>query len=157
MLAVSDTSTLCYLILIKQIHLLPQLYQQVCIPTAVYQELRTSGTPESVKTWIAALPDWLFVQSVALSPEQDLALLDVGEREAIALAEHLQADVILLDERRGRTLATARGLRVVGLLGVLGAAAELDLADFSTAISCLQTTNFWVSPKLLKRLLEHYS
>jgi predicted nucleic acid-binding protein len=35
------------------------------------------------------------------------------------LAEECQADYLLIDEKRARSVAEARGLRVVGLLGVL--------------------------------------
>lgn len=49
MLIVADTSPLCYLILIHQIDLLPQLYEQICIPSAVVQELAVSESPEQVQ------------------------------------------------------------------------------------------------------------
>jgi predicted nucleic acid-binding protein len=39
MIIVSDTSPICYLLLIGEIELLPQLYGQVLIPQAVQQEL----------------------------------------------------------------------------------------------------------------------
>ena len=39
MIVVSDTSPICYLLLIGEIELLPQLYSQVIIPRIVGQEL----------------------------------------------------------------------------------------------------------------------
>lgn len=45
--------------------------------------------------------------------------LDRGEAEAIALAEELHADHLLIDERKGRRLARQRGVPVMGLLGVV--------------------------------------
>jgi predicted nucleic acid-binding protein len=46
------------------------------------------------------------------------ASLDAGEAEAIALALELSADLILLDEKDGRSVAARAGLRVTGVLGV---------------------------------------
>ena len=45
--------------------------------------------------------------------------LDHGEAAALALAVELQADVVLIDERRARAVASRLGLNVVGVLGVL--------------------------------------
>lgn len=45
--------------------------------------------------------------------------IDLGEAEAIALALELKAGLLLMDERRGRLVATSYGLQVTGLLGVL--------------------------------------
>ena len=45
--------------------------------------------------------------------------IHLGEAEAIMLALELKADLILMDERRGRALAMNYQLKVTGLLGVL--------------------------------------
>jgi len=45
--------------------------------------------------------------------------IDLGEAEAIILALELKADLIFMDERRGRALAATYGLKVTGLLGIL--------------------------------------
>jgi len=47
------------------------------------------------------------------------ATLDAGEAEAIALAAATTADVLLIDERRGRIAARDRHLKVAGVLGEL--------------------------------------
>jgi len=45
--------------------------------------------------------------------------LDEGESEAIALADELKADVILLDEKDARRIAKQLGLKVLGTVGIL--------------------------------------
>jgi predicted nucleic acid-binding protein len=47
-IAVSDTSPLCYLILIAKIDLLPKLFGQISVPRAVVDELRHDDAPELV-------------------------------------------------------------------------------------------------------------
>ena len=60
-------------------------------------------------------------------PDAVLGLLDMGEREAIQLAEEQHADLLLIDERKGRMEAKRRGLRTTGTLGVLLSAGESKL------------------------------
>jgi predicted nucleic acid-binding protein len=69
------------------------------------------------------------------SARASLEELDAGEREAIALAEALHADALIIDEKMGRREAERRKLRVIGTLRVLDDAAEARLIDWSAALS----------------------
>ena len=112
MIVVSDTSPLTALLTIAHADLLRLLFGEVIIPTAVKAELLRTH---------AALPDWLRVQAPKDGEKASLygQSLDRGEAEAIALAEELHADHLLIDERKGRRLAQQKGVPVVGLLGVV--------------------------------------
>jgi predicted nucleic acid-binding protein len=156
MAVVSDTSPLCYLLLIDLIDLLPELYGKVIIPQAVLNELSVPQAPEAVQAWIAQPPVWLEVLSIENPPDVELIQLDLGEQEAIALAEQLGADLIIVDDRDARQMALERGLNVIGLLGVLGVAAQQNLINFSVAIGRLQQTTFRASPVLIESLLERF-
>jgi predicted nucleic acid-binding protein len=118
-----------YLVLIQQTDLLPRLFGQILIPPAVWEELNDPDTPALVHTWLAQSPSWLQVRSLQSQPDPTLDSLDDGEREAIALAEDLQADEILIDELSARKEAARRHLRFIGTLGILRRAAQLDLID----------------------------
>jgi predicted nucleic acid-binding protein len=120
MIAVSNTTPLRYLIAIQQEHLLPQLFEKVFVPETVYQELTEAGTPDNVRSFVSSSPAWLEVRTVRETPEAEFpAKLHRGEREAILLAEILAADVLLIDEQIGRTIALGRNLPLSGTLGVL--------------------------------------
>lgn len=67
MMIISDTSPLCYLILIDCIDVLPKLCGQVIVNKTVYQELTAFGTPEKVKKCCHNLPEWLIIHSIAKS------------------------------------------------------------------------------------------
>jgi predicted nucleic acid-binding protein len=152
MIVVSDTSPLCYLVLIEQINLLEQLYHQVIVPDMVRDELLHPDAPELVRQWISHLPDWVIVRTSPEQPDISLMKLDPGERAAILLAQNIGADLVLMDERRGRNVAKSRGLKVTGLIGVLDVAAELRLIDLRDVLFKLQETDFWVSPEILADL-----
>jgi len=154
---VSDTSPVGYLVLIGQGQLLADLFGGVTVPAKVAMELLHSNAPAAIREWFRTPPLWLTVGSEALPSTAEvrgLTSLHRGERAAIVLAEHLGADLVLLDDRPARRAARERGLRVTGLLGVLREAADLGLVDLPEAIDALRRTNFRASPRLLKALLE---
>src|SRR5271165_4339058 len=108
-LVVADTSPLFYLFSIDQIDLLPQLFGKVFVPDAVYQELRHPAAPTVVRDWADPLPPWVEIASVEVLADDALTQLGAGERAAIALALTLNADLILIDERKGTAVARGKG------------------------------------------------
>ncbi|RMH27058.1 MAG: DUF3368 domain-containing protein [Planctomycetota bacterium] len=156
MRGVSDTSPLCYLVLIGEIHIVPELFTGIVIPPAVRHELADPESPAEVREWIAAPPSWLSVREpTAVSEDPELRRLDPGERDAIALAEELSTDLLLLDDWKAREVARARGLPITGLVGILDIAVERSLVDAATAVERLRATNFRVSDHLLEMLLRY--
>lgn len=99
-------------------------------------------------------PLWLEIVSEVPVAKLSLIELHQGESDAIALAQHLRADALIIDERRGRQEAETRGLVVIGTLGVLASAHERGLVNLAEAIDRLRQTNFHASPKLLAMILE---
>jgi predicted nucleic acid-binding protein len=153
MIVVADTSPINYLVLIKEIEILPRLYGKVVIPQTVREELLHPVAAEIVRTWTAQAPAWLEIRTPAKSPDPSLARLDRGERDAIMLAAELHADQLIVDDREGRRLAEERGITVIGTLGVLKEAATMGLLDLRDCVARLQTTTFNVAPEVLRNLL----
>ena len=83
------------------------------------------------------------------------ATLDRGEA-AIALALELTADLILLDERDGRSAAERAGLHVTGVLGVLlRAKEEGQIPLVKPEMNALRVrARFFLSPRLEQNILE---
>jgi len=155
MIVVADTSPINYLVLIRQIDLLTQLYKQILIPTAVLAELEHPGAPKAVRDWAVSRPPWLEV----LKPKTTLMLaeLDAGESEALALAAEVHADVVLIDDHAGRQEAIRRGLKVAGTLSVLDEADQAGLVIFDEAVAELRKTSFRVSPAVLSEIRQKRS
>jgi hypothetical protein len=82
--------------------------------------------------------------------------LDPGEAEAIVLAAEMRADLLLLDERRGRTVAARLGVKHIGLLGVLVDAKRKGflLAVKPVLDEIMARAGFWVSNRLYVRVLH---
>jgi predicted nucleic acid-binding protein len=149
MIVVADTGPLNYLIQVDCDDLLPKLYKRILVPAGVMQELDHAAAPASVRAWLAHIPSWMDVCPIAGTPDLELADLDLGEREAIQLAEEQHADLLLIDERKGRRRAKQRGLRTTGTLGVLLSAGELHLIDPETTYRrLLAETTFRTSADL---------
>lgn len=157
MTVVSNTSPINYLILIGQIELLPQLFQEVLIPQAVYNELSDIAAPTPVQIWIAIPPPWIEVRSVSLPSDELVDSLDPGEREAILLAQETKAALLLLDDMKARRIAIARNVPITGILGILDQAATMKLVDLPAAVEALRNTSFWASDNLLQKLLNRHS
>ncbi len=157
MIIVSDTSPINNLAAINHLHLLQQLYGTVLIPEAVYRELTDPNFPVAgaieVQTfiWIQTRPvqDRTLVE--ALSNE-----LDIGEAEAIALALEMQADQVLIDERRGRMVAARLNLGYTGILGILVEAKSQRLISAVKPLldALINQAGFWVAEPLYKRVLQ---
>lgn len=154
MIVVSDTSPINYLLLIDQIDLLPRLFEQIIIPDVVRNEMLDPSAPPALQRWITNPPPWLVVQAVSVTDET-LNALDPGEQAAIALAQTLSADLLIIDERLGRRIASDRGLPIIGTLGILDDAANQGLIELEDAIARLQQTNFRISRRIVQTLLEN--
>ena len=154
MIVVSDTSPILSLALIGRLELLHDLYGTIVIPEAVRTELIATdqdGAREVAQT------DWIITRPI--EPDVVLKLLlrevDRGEAEAIGVALQLDADVLLIDERKARHLAAYLELGVVGLLDVLQEAKQRHLIASVKPIldDLIARARFRLSHKLYQRTL----
>jgi predicted nucleic acid-binding protein len=111
-LVVADAGPLNYLVLTGDIELLPKLFERVLAPQVVHDELANPEASAPVRAWIAQAPGWLEVRPTPDIRRDDLASpkLDEGERAAIALALTVKADLVLMDDQDGVTVARRQGL-----------------------------------------------
>lgn len=120
MIVVCDASPLISLSAIGHFELLHQLYGEIYIPEAVGAEVLGSGLKRPGTRELREA-EWVHTLSV----ENDFLVralegeLDRGEAQAVALAVELNADLLLVDERRGRGVAQRFGIKVIGALGIL--------------------------------------
>lgn len=119
MRVLSNTSPVCNLAVIGRLDLLRERYGEITIPTEVWLELSQLNHPGALAAITCGYEEgWIQIHKL----DEHLMLrfhppLDLGETVAISLANYLKADLLLIDELKGRTAARAHGLKVAGLLG----------------------------------------
>ncbi len=153
MIVISDASPINVLVRIGQVDVLRPLFGVVIIPPAVASELSHARTPEAVRNWMAARPEWLEIRT-PLKIDATLQIDDPGEVEAISLALELKADFLLADDRKGRRAARERGIPITGAVGVLEAASAKGLLELSEAFKRLRATDFIVADSILAEALR---
>jgi hypothetical protein len=154
---VSNTSPLINLAMIGELDLIQKLYGTIYIPPAVFDEIVIQGKGQAGAEQIKN-SDWIKVQPIknTLLVKSLYLELDKGEAEAIILAIEMSAHLILLDEKRGRNIATKFNLRPLGLLGILIQAKKtgLILAVKPLLDKLRNKAGFWIDSKLYQAVLE---
>jgi hypothetical protein len=157
---VSDTSPITNLAAIGQLDLLRQLYSRVIIPEAVYNQMVDINkiVPGAVEVKTLS---WIQTQTVINSLQvteiqENNQSIHLGEAEAIILSLEIKADLLLMDERRGRIVATNYGINITGLLGVLIQAKKQGLIPAIKPLidQLITQANFRVNPQLYTVVLQ---
>ena len=154
-IVVSNTTPLIALAWLQRLDLLPALFSAVQIPEAVRNEIKSK--PQAIGVAELEASDWLIVTPVTnpLAVELLLDQLDLGESQAIVLAHELHADLLLMDERRGRRRALQSGLTIVGTLGILIEAHEQNLVGpLRPMLDLLRKLPFHMSESLYSEVLS---
>ncbi len=157
MIAVSDTTPLIGLASIDRLEILLELFGDVYIPQAVYDETVTYGREEGIAKQAVASSNWIHVVKVQDRLAVDVLLdeMDLGEVETIILASEMKADWVLMDERKGRRKLTQLNIPKIGTIGVLLKAKQLGLIpDLKPEIEKLQKLGFSISQLVVSEVLK---
>jgi predicted nucleic acid-binding protein len=152
MKVVADTSVLIALGAVDKLNLLQKMWKVIFIPPAVLREVVTgrSGSGEVVR---AITEGWLIIGPV----ESNYVYhgLGSGETECLLLSQKLPADVVLMDEAKGRKIVSSKGFRVVGTIGIILTGLKLGTVtqvEISLILEEWEKINFRLSPDLIKLL-----
>jgi len=154
-LIVCNATPIISLSLIGQLTLLEKLYSNVIIPPAVAAEVLAGGRKRvGVSEFQQA--SWLEQRPLADPRRADLLVdLDRGEAEVIALAQELNADLVIIDERLGRRHAGRLGLPITGTLGVLLKAKQAGLVtELSPLITRLRHGGIRLGDGVVAKVLQ---
>lgn len=112
-LIVSDSTTIITLLSIERTDILEKLFDKVYIPEKVYDEV-------VIKEDIILKSSFFIKKEIKDKVLYKLLLrsLDSGECEAIVLAKEMKL-VLIIDEKKGRKIASNMGINIMGFLGLL--------------------------------------
>lgn len=152
---VSNSTPLIALARIRRFHLLQELFTEVNIPSAVYDEVVSAGQGRAGKAEVENA-EWIICNQVKNS---DLITflrisLDAGEAEAIALAKEISADLLLLDDNDARNIAKSIGINFTGTIGLMLRYYRGHPADFKEALDELMAHGFRLSKIEYRKILE---
>ena len=161
MIVISDTTPIISLLKANHLELLEKLYGNVLIPEAVYQEL-TSNPAYEKEAEIVKMAK--FLSSVTVENKKTVRALrnvtglDIGESEALILYDEQKADLLLIDERKGRNVAKQRKVKYIGTAGILMLAYDLGLmgqAEIKNCMNAMLESQIRLDTKICNLILKH--
>ncbi|MBD3231025.1 MAG: hypothetical protein GF329_22790 [Candidatus Lokiarchaeota archaeon] len=155
---ISNSSPLIAFIKKRELNLLKELFDQIFIPEAVYDELFASNEYiEQKRNLKKAIKDgWIIVKRLKNFKIGDLNLGD-GENEAINLCLEINNSVLLIDEKKGRLIAKTFNIKTLGTLGILFLSQKKGLKKKDALLKNLDKLikqNFYLSSEVILSFLK---
>ena len=145
MIVIADTTPLITLLKIRHLTILRDLYGTVHIPRAVYNELTENTDFSNEAEEIKHCP-FLEVHDNISSERVDLLRratgLDLGESEAIILADASDTKALIIDEAHGRAVAEKMGIPITGVIGVIIAAYKKHILNAEEVKQCIEIMRY---------------
>lgn len=153
-LVVSDSGPVFSLAIIDKLWVLDSLFEEIFIPKAVWLELTKDKSSEHYPK----INEYFQNKVKEISGFNELTfIMDFGESESVLLFKELNADYLLIDDKKARDIAENLGIQCIGTIGVLSIAKERGLIKELRPLfeSFLQKKRFY-SLKLLNGILLKY-
>ena len=150
-----DTSPVQYLHQLELLHILPNLANQVFVPSAVIEEIKIG---HSLGVNLPKLEELNWVNVRQPTSVQALPLitnLGPGETEVLMLGLEMVSAVVVLDDGPARDLAEVLDLRLTGTLGLLLDAKKAGfVTEIRPLLEKLQSLNFRVASRTFAAVLR---
>ena len=155
MIVIADSTCLISLAHISKFDLLKELFGEVIVPQAVFDEVVHMGRNRPGQNELRN-SGWIKTRTVKdkLAVEALMTDLGRGEAEVIVLARETKADLIILDDGKARRKAKALGLEITGTIDILLYAAKERRIRFVPVLDSLIASGFRLKKVEYERILE---
>lgn len=155
---IADTGPLIALAILDLIKDLPQIVGEIIIPESVYNECVADLSKPGAQEIKHALGNQQ-IKLHKISPSKLLveltSVLDQGEAEAILLYKQINADLLLIDEIKGRKVAEKQQISITGTVAILLKAKEKSVRPLvKPMIDKLLLHNYRLSNSLISHILK---
>jgi predicted nucleic acid-binding protein len=157
MIMVCDTTPLIGLASIGRLNILQELFGEIYIPQAVYDETVTHGRTQGSAKHDVDNASWIHVERVRDRLAVNILLdeMDLGEVETIVLAGEMGAEWVLMDEKKGRRKLSQLNIPKIGTIGVLLKAKQIGIIpNLKHEIEGLQKIGFAISQMVIDEVLK---
>ena len=150
-LVIADAGHIFSLAIINKLEILGLLFDNILIPTAVWQEITLDKTTKHYKKTY----NFFINKTIKIKGFNELLfIMDYGESEALTLYKEQDADFLLIDDKKARNIAETLGLNCIGTIGILSAAKNKKIiSELKSLFEKLLENKRFYSIKLLNTIL----
>lgn len=153
-LVISDAGPIFSLAIIDGLEILDEMFGEVYIPNAVWEELRRDKS----QMHYHRIEEYFRNKVKNISGQNNLTfIMDYGESESVILYQELDADFLLIDDKKARNIAESWGLNCIGTLGVLSVARKRGIVDkLKPIFEKFRDNKRYYSVRLLNVILKNH-
>ena len=150
-----NSSPLIVLFKSQQADLLAQLFDEILVPGAVWDEVTTGSKNDVAATELVKVSWARRTEIPSISPEVLAWDLGKGESAVLGLALKKPGFAVVIDDRAARRCAQSLGVVSMGTAGVILLAKKRGLIPLaSPGIQALQDAGLWLSAPLINLLQQ---
>jgi len=149
-----NSTPLIILSKIGELEILKNLYCEIMIPRAVFEEVTRKNDLANEKILNS---EWIKILEVQDKSDRKIyqAKLHDGEVEVIMLAKEISADLLIIDDNAAKKTAKFLGFKVTGTIGILlKAKAEKIISEVRPILDKMLAEKFYISDKIINLVLK---
>lgn len=154
-IVIADSGPIFSLTLIDKLNLLDELFDDVMIPNAVWEEI----TKISNHSYYNKIYTYFYNKVQKIAPGNNITFnIGYGESESLILYDEINADFLLIDDKKARHVAEIKGINCIGTIGLLMKAKKMNkIIELKPYFQYFIQNKRYYSVDLLNKVLIEFS